>query len=158
MQAQLGTDPIQRFGQEVPGSHPVLDRAERMLDGLSSDAHGLGPHIKPSLHPFQGSLMLPAADPALLAGSAFLLNRATRAIRTPIAVDQMAILNARKAPGQSATTGATVLVGLGIVDEVLFVEPTLCPGAGRHRLGYVGSNPSVVAGQDLIPVVVAAVS
>ena len=41
MEAHLGSDLVQGPGQEVGGAHPSLEGSERVLDGLSSHAHGV---------------------------------------------------------------------------------------------------------------------
>ena len=51
-----------------------------------------------------------------------------------------------------------VFVRPGNVDEVTLVEPPLCFGAGRHRLGHEGFDAGVVACLDLRAIEVAAVS
>src|SRR5271156_6613419 len=42
LQTDLGSDLIERFGQEVGAAHPGFERAERVLDGPPTDGHRLG--------------------------------------------------------------------------------------------------------------------
>src|SRR5271170_2776536 len=70
VQRHLSGNPGQRLHQEVRGSHPDLNRAEGMLDRLPSLAHLLRMLIEPALNDFKNVLMLPSADPPLLAGGA----------------------------------------------------------------------------------------
>src|SRR5262252_9553096 len=42
VEAHLGSDLVQGPGQEVDGAHPSLEGPERVFDGLSSHAHGVG--------------------------------------------------------------------------------------------------------------------
>jgi len=53
---------VEGAGQEVGGAHPRLEGAERVFDGLSSHAHGLGHAIEPVLHPVEHVLIHPALD------------------------------------------------------------------------------------------------
>src|ERR1700726_3471578 len=51
VEAHLGSDLVEGPGQEVGGTHPSLEGPERVFDGLSSHAHGLGHAAEPVLHP-----------------------------------------------------------------------------------------------------------
>src|SRR3981081_2024444 len=62
VEAHLGSDLVERPGQEVRGAHPGLECSERVFDGLSSHAHGLGHAVEPGLHPVEHVLILPALD------------------------------------------------------------------------------------------------
>src|ERR1700680_1687340 len=62
VEAHLGSDLVEGPGQEVGGAHPGLEGPERVFDGLSSHAHGLGHAVEPSLHPVEYVLVLPALD------------------------------------------------------------------------------------------------
>jgi hypothetical protein len=44
----------------MSGAHPCLDRAERVLDSLSPDAHHLGRMIESCLHLIKNIFVLPA--------------------------------------------------------------------------------------------------
>lgn len=65
MQAPLGGHVIHPPGLEVGGSHPGLQGSKDVLDGLSSDAHGLGVAVQHSLHGLDDGLVLPAGDAML---------------------------------------------------------------------------------------------
>jgi hypothetical protein len=67
-------------------SHPGLDRAEGMLNSLSSDAHHVGCEIKADLHLFEQSFVLTTRYPAFGAWSAFVFQRALLALRVPVAI------------------------------------------------------------------------
>ena len=75
MEAHLGRDLAQRFCLEVAPPHPVLDRAEHMLDGSLPDPHGVGHAVEPVLHGFHDMLVFPARDLSLVAGRAAGLQR-----------------------------------------------------------------------------------
>ena len=62
MKAHLGSDLVEGPGQEVGAAHPGLEGPERVFDGLSSHAHGLGHAVEPVLHPVEHVLILPALD------------------------------------------------------------------------------------------------
>ena len=76
VEAHLGADLLQGPGLEVTSSHPVLDRAEHVFDGSSSDTHGVGHALEPCLHGLDNVFMLPPLDPPFLAVRALLLDRA----------------------------------------------------------------------------------
>ena len=42
MQAHFGAHSVESLGEEVGGTHPGLQRAERVLDRLAADPHHLG--------------------------------------------------------------------------------------------------------------------
>ena len=84
MQAHLGTDLGQRPGEEMCGTHPGFQRAERMLDGLPSRSHGIGGLVQAGLHRIQYVFMLPARHLALRAWRALLLEAAVLAIGAPV--------------------------------------------------------------------------
>ena len=86
MQAHLGSHVRQRSDQEVGRAHPGLERSEHVLDGLPPFTSGLKPLVEPILHSFEHVLVLPASDPAVLAGRALWLERALRAGRGPVLV------------------------------------------------------------------------
>ena len=62
VKAHFGSDLVEGPGQEVGGAHPRFEGPERVLDGLSSHAHGLGHAVEPGLHPVEHVLILPALD------------------------------------------------------------------------------------------------
>src|SRR5206468_9309561 len=64
-ESHLGGYFWKRFGEEVCRSHAALHRAERMLDRLATQAHGLWVCIKALLHSFEQMLMLPSRNPPL---------------------------------------------------------------------------------------------
>jgi len=61
-EAHLGSDLVEGPGQEVGGAHPRFEGSERVFDGLSSHAHGLGHAVEPVLHPVEHVLIHPALD------------------------------------------------------------------------------------------------
>jgi hypothetical protein len=64
-ESHLGSYFWKRFGEEVGRSHAGLHRAERMLDRLATQAHGMRVCIKAPLHSFEQMLMLPSWNPPL---------------------------------------------------------------------------------------------
>ncbi len=85
MQGHFGAHIFERFHQEVGCSHPHLDGAEGMLDGLPALAHLFRMGIQPRLDLFKKMLMLPPGDAALLAGGAFIPDGACPAGIRPVA-------------------------------------------------------------------------
>src|SRR5690349_9794174 len=62
MQAHLGANVLESAREEVRCTHPVLQRAEDMLDGASSQRHRIGLPIEPALHRVKNALMFPSRD------------------------------------------------------------------------------------------------
>lgn len=81
MEAHLGRGVSQRARLEVTSAHPVLDGAEDVFHGSSSDAHGIGHMIEPCLHRIEHMLMLPAPDSSVRFGRAARLELASLARR-----------------------------------------------------------------------------
>jgi hypothetical protein len=71
---------LEGAGLEVTSSHPVLDRAEHVFDGSSSDAHGVGHVLEPCLHGLDHVLVLPPLDPPFLSGRASCLRSGRREV------------------------------------------------------------------------------
>jgi hypothetical protein len=70
----------EEVGQEVCCSHPRLESAERVFDGLPPDSHGVRRPIEALLHRVDDGLMLPAFDPTLLADRALGFQRTLGAL------------------------------------------------------------------------------
>jgi hypothetical protein len=79
MQTHLGAHARERLGQEVGPPHPGLDRAEGMLDRLSSYAHHLRLPIQPQVHRLAHRFMFPARNAPIVARGASRLERTPRA-------------------------------------------------------------------------------
>jgi len=104
-----------------------------MLYGLASDAHAVRREVQARLHGFENILAPPTRHSALLAGSAFLLDGAPLAVRTPIAMHLQAFLDGCIAPDQVISGRATVFILLRIVNEVCTVESTIELGTRGMR-------------------------
>ena len=59
--AEMGL--VEGRGQEVSGTHPSLEGSERVFDGLSSHAHGVGHAVEPDLYCVEDPFVLTALDP-----------------------------------------------------------------------------------------------
>src|SRR5437870_7937224 len=101
VEAHLCSDLREGSGLEVGGAHPGLEGAERVFDGRAADAHALRRAVQPVLHGVDYGLMLPALDPALLAGRALSFQRTLGALARPVAVQGHSLLRRREAPGQT---------------------------------------------------------
>src|SRR6266481_5003855 len=84
-ESHLGGYFWKRFGEEVCRSHAGLHRAERMLDCLATQAHGLWVCIKALLHSLEQMLMLPSRDAAFFACGALIFDCAGLAGIRPVA-------------------------------------------------------------------------
>ena len=118
--SHLGSDLVERPGQEVGGAHPRFEGSERVFDGLSSHAHGLGHAVEPSLHPVEHVLILPALDDPPLGRRAPGSERTGEAgAQVTVAVEVFRVIRAATDFGEFCARRAGVMVVLGVVDEVL---------------------------------------
>src|SRR5258705_4827835 len=85
------------IAEEVCRSHAGLHRAERMLDRLATQAHGLWVCIKALLHSCEQMLMLPSWNPPLWPCRALRFERATLTGCGPVAPYPLAVFLIRKA-------------------------------------------------------------
>ena len=100
-----------------------------MFDGRAADAYALRRAVQPVLHGVDYGLMLPALDPALLAGRASGFQRTLGALARPVAVQGHSLLRRREAPGQTLLSRTAIGVLFRDVDEVLFAEPARSLGS-----------------------------
>jgi hypothetical protein len=103
-------------------AHPGLDRAERMLDRLAPLAHLLRMLVEPALYCLENMLMLPTADPTLLARGAAVLDGAALANIGRVAVQNQSIFLGCEGLGEPFTGRTNVNVLLHEVAEVLLAE------------------------------------
>src|SRR6266480_7452111 len=136
MQAHLGARRIKRLDKEVGCAHPELNRAERVLNGLSSLAHLLRVAIQSLLHGVDDCVMHPAPDASLRAGGALRLDRAAWACRTPVDAQRHPRFDGGEALDQALPSGAAIFIIAGDIDEVRFAEATLRLAIGVQRLGH----------------------
>ena len=114
-----------RFGEEVCRSHAGLHRAERMLNCLSTLAHGLWISIKALLHSFEQMLILPSWNPPLWPGRALRFKRTILTSCGPVAPQPLAVFLARKAIRQSLPSWTAIGVLLWQIDKVLLAEAAI---------------------------------
>jgi hypothetical protein len=74
VQTHLGTHARHRFSEEMRRSHPRLERAERMFDGLASYSRCPRCAVQPPLHRIEYVLVFPPSDAPIIAGRAFEFN------------------------------------------------------------------------------------
>src|SRR6056297_2418831 len=113
--------------------------------------------IKPRLGPFEYLFILPAADTPVPAGRTLWFDGAVTAGGAPVAVDGLAGFLAGKAVGQPLAGRTPVLVILGDVGKRTAIEEATCLVPRGLRLREIGLDPGLLAGADLIAIVVAAV-
>jgi hypothetical protein len=111
-----------RFGEEVCRSHAGLHRAERMLDCLSTLAHGLWVCVEALLHSFEQMFMLPSWNPPLWPCRALGFERTILTGCGPVAPYPLAVFLARKAIWQLLPSRTTIGVCLWQIDKVLLAE------------------------------------
>src|SRR6516164_3220057 len=111
------------------GAHPSLEGPERVFDGLSSHAHGLGHTVEPILHPVEHVLMLPALDDPPLGRRAPGSERTGGAgAQMAVAVEVFRVIHAAMNFGEFCARRAGVMIVLGVVDESCRVnKPRLAP-------------------------------
>ncbi len=63
LQTHFRFDLLKGLGQEIGAAHPRLEGSERMLNGLSTNDHGLRHAVEPGLHPVEHRFVLPAFPP-----------------------------------------------------------------------------------------------
>lgn len=124
-ESHLGGYFSERFGQEVCRSHTGLHRAERMLDRLATQAHGLWVCIKALLHSLEQMLMLPSWNPPLWPCRALRFERTILTGCGPVAPQHLAVLLARKAIWQLLPGWTAIGVLLWQIDKVLFAEAAI---------------------------------
>ena len=115
VEAHLGSDLVEGPGQEVGGAHPRLEGAERVFDGLSSHAHGVGHAVEPGLHPVEHVLILPALDNPQLGRRALGSERTGEAgAQVAVAVEVFCVIRAPMDLGEFCARRACVVVVLGV--------------------------------------------
>src|ERR1700730_17824779 len=124
-ESHLGGYFWKRFGEEVCRPHAGLHRAERVLDGLSTLAHGLWVCIKALLHSFQQMLMLPSWNPSLRPCRALRFERTFLTGCGPVAPYPLAIFLVRKAIRQLLPSRTAIGVFLRQIDKVLLAEAAI---------------------------------
>src|SRR5258707_2740115 len=85
-EAELAADIVEAPHQEGALVHPLLDRAERVLNGLAAPVEKFGPGPQALGHPIQHRLVLQARDPSNVC-------RAARSLRTGRAGGRIAVVD-----------------------------------------------------------------
>lgn len=136
MEADLGSDFLQRPGQEVRTSHPRLESSERMFDGLPAHAHRIWHLVKSGLHRIQNAFVSPALDPLQFVWRASGSERAGRTSgQVTIMVHVVSTVRTNGPSGQVLTGGAGIMVLCGVVEEVPQCEKPPLGTAGRQGFG-----------------------
>jgi hypothetical protein len=108
---------------------------ERVFDGLSSHAHGLGLMIEPVLHPVEHLLILPTLDEPQLGWRALGSERTGEAgAQVAVAVEVFGVIRPAPGLGEFCPRRAGVVVVLGVVEEVLPGEEAAFGPARRQGL------------------------
>jgi hypothetical protein len=131
-----------------------LHRAERMLDRLSTLAHGLWVCIKAPLHSLEQILVLPSRNPPLWPGRTLRFERTILTGCGPVTPQHLAVFFVCIAIRQSLPRWTAV--GWQI-RKVLLIEAPLRFGARRLRLGQSYRDAGLVAREDLRAAEVAAI-
>ncbi len=90
VETHLGTDPSERAGEEVGGSHPGLQGSERIFGGLPADLHLPRVSVQASLHVDKHILVLPARHAPLRSWRAARFKGTRAAVRGPVAIQREA--------------------------------------------------------------------
>ena len=135
MQRHLGGDVLERLHLVVRGTHPRLDGAERMLNGLAPQLHGAWIGVQSRLRSLDDILALPPPNAALLARRAIALERAIAAFVRPVNVEHTAVLFTRHSARQLLASGADV--------AIILADPLpAAKRSGTRRLGLVEPDGS----------------
>jgi len=113
--------------------------------------------VEPRLDFLEHGLVLPARYAALRSSGTLRLQRAALARACPVAPDRLAIFDAGKTIGQPLSGGTAIDILDRDIDEVLLAEAPFRLGARGLRLGQRNRDTGLLAGLDLLAVVVAAV-
>ena len=114
--------------------------------------------VQPLLHGVEHVLVFPARDAAVVGWSCIALDAGTcgqaedQYLWNVMPFSTVVNRQIARLPGR-----ASVLIALGVVDEVLLVEATLGLAAGGDRLGHQRHDAGLVALQDLLALEVAAI-
>jgi len=127
LKAHFGAHPSERPCQEVCSTHPLLQRAEDMFNGASSDGHCVRLPVESTLHGFEYMFVFTSSDAAIVAGRTSLLEMATRACAGPVHVQIHTILNGLESKNCALSGGASILIVPGNVDEVAFGKEPFLP-------------------------------
>src|SRR5204863_3637694 len=101
-------------------AQPCLQGAVWVFDGLSSHAHSLGNAVEPILHPVEHVFILPALDDPPRGRRAPGSERTGEAgAQVAIAVEIFRMIHTAMDFGEFCARRASVVVLLGVVDEVL---------------------------------------
>jgi hypothetical protein len=159
MEAHLGSDLLQRLGQEVRTSHPRFESSERVFHGLPAHAHGIRHSVKPGLHCIQDAFVLPALDSLKLFRRAAGLEGAGKtSCQVTVLIHVVSAIRTDGRSGQVLTGWTGIVVLCGVVEEVPQCEEPALGTAGGQSFGDAGQHAGVLARQHLIAVEVAAVS
>ena len=132
--------------------------SERVFDGLWSHAQGLGHEVEPGLHHVEHVLILPPLDTPQLGRRAPGFQPAGEAgAQVAIEVEVFGVIRPAIGLGEFCPRRASVVVVLGVVDEVLPGEEAAFGPARRQGLGHDRRDARAFTGQDLVAVEVAAV-
>src|SRR5437588_10420435 len=128
-----------------------------MLDHLTALAHCLRVLIETLLHSFERVFVLPWLEAPLRSLGTLRFERAARACRRPIAAQRLAVLLVRITIGQLLARRAAVDILRRQIDEVLLAEAAIRLRARCHWLRQRHRKVSLLAGQNLGAVEVAAI-
>src|SRR5438105_8592966 len=134
----------------VGGAHPGLEGPERVFDRLSSYPHGVGHAVEPILHPVEHVFILPALDDPTRGRRAPGSERTGEAgAQVAIAVEIFRMIHTAMDFGEFCARRASVVVVLGVVDEVLPGEEAALGAARRQGLWHNWRDPRPFAREDL---------
>ena len=158
LETHFRTHSPERPRQEVCGTHPVLERAEDMLDSTSADGHCLRVPVQPTLHSFQYMFVLPSSDAAIVAGRTACLERAARACAGPVHPQIHFIFDSVKSMNGAFAGWASIHVVFCNVDEVALCKEALLPRRRGQWFGDIRCDAGQIARADLRTAVVAPIS
>ena len=138
MQGHLGADPFESLHLKVGRAHSRLDRAGRMLDGLSPPAQHLRVFVETAFDGLDEMLVFPSRDPALGARGTAVLDGAVPAGAGPVAPQGQPLPHSGVVIDHAFSGRTDVDIVFRQVPEVIRRRPTgpyrLCLRTGQSGL------------------------
>src|SRR6476660_2651136 len=114
--------------------------------------------VEAVLHIVQHLLVFPTRDSPVIARCAARLDRTSGTRGSPVSVQRETVLNRRHPPDRSLSRGSPILVALGVINEITFVEASICLDARGQRFGNQSVDAFLRTLQDFLTFEIAAIS
>src|SRR5580692_1121119 len=157
-QAELAANLLQPAHQKRTLVHPLLDRAERVFDGLAALIEDVGAPGYAGLHSVQYRLVLETGHGAESIARALRADRAVSAGLAVAVIDLLQATHKRRRIGMKTLTGGTEKAVAGwVVAELIFAEQTRSDRGTTLWTRHVRVDAGLLAGLDVLDLEVASV-